>query len=145
MGGRLQVMMTDFTSSLQLIREGKRRALGVTTKNRAAVAPEIAPIAELGVPGLVFFLGLIITAFGALRSVRRAEASVPAVGRGPPRLSHPLMASLVGFVVGAVFLSLAQREMLYTLAALGVALRKVTSAPALATSRGGPVLQPRHR
>ena len=51
MGGRLQVMMTDFTSSLQLIREGKIRALGVTTKNRADVAPEIAPIAELGVPG----------------------------------------------------------------------------------------------
>ena len=35
MGGRLQVMMTDFTSSLQLIREGKLRALGVTTKSRA--------------------------------------------------------------------------------------------------------------
>ena len=51
MGGRLQVMMTDFTSSLQLIREGKIRALGVTTKNRADVAPQIAPIAELGVPG----------------------------------------------------------------------------------------------
>jgi len=51
MGGRLQVMMTDFTSSLQLIREGKLRALGVTTKTRTAAAPEIAPIAELGVPG----------------------------------------------------------------------------------------------
>jgi tripartite-type tricarboxylate transporter receptor subunit TctC len=51
MGGRLQVMMTDFTSSLQLIREGKIRALGVTTKTRAEAAPEIAPIAELGVPG----------------------------------------------------------------------------------------------
>jgi tripartite-type tricarboxylate transporter receptor subunit TctC len=51
MGGRLQVMMTDFTSSLQLINEGKMRALGVTTKTRTAAAPEIAPIAELGVPG----------------------------------------------------------------------------------------------
>jgi tripartite-type tricarboxylate transporter receptor subunit TctC len=51
MGGRLQVMMTDFTSSLQLIRDGKLRALGVTTKTRAAAAPDIAPIAELGVPG----------------------------------------------------------------------------------------------
>jgi tripartite-type tricarboxylate transporter receptor subunit TctC len=51
MGGRLQFMMTDFTSSLQLIREGKIRALGVTTKTRTDAAPEIAPIAELGVPG----------------------------------------------------------------------------------------------
>jgi tripartite-type tricarboxylate transporter receptor subunit TctC len=51
MGGRLQVMMTDQASSLQLIKEGKVRALGVTTKNRTDAAPEIAPIAELGVPG----------------------------------------------------------------------------------------------
>jgi len=50
-GGRLQFMMTDFTSSLQLIREGKIRALGVTTKARAPAAPELVPIAELGVPG----------------------------------------------------------------------------------------------
>ena len=51
MGGRLQVMMTDFTSSLELINGGKLRALGVTTKTRAPAAPNIAPIAELGVPG----------------------------------------------------------------------------------------------
>jgi tripartite-type tricarboxylate transporter receptor subunit TctC len=51
MGGRLQVMMTDFTSSLELINGGKLRALGVTTKSRAPAAPNIAPIAELGVPG----------------------------------------------------------------------------------------------
>jgi tripartite-type tricarboxylate transporter receptor subunit TctC len=51
MGGRLQVMMTDFTSSLELIKGGKLRALGVTTKTRAPAAPDIAPIAELGVPG----------------------------------------------------------------------------------------------
>lgn len=51
MAGRLQFMMTDFTSSLELIRGGKLRALGVTTKTRTAAAPEIAPIAELGVPG----------------------------------------------------------------------------------------------
>jgi tripartite-type tricarboxylate transporter receptor subunit TctC len=51
MGGRLQVMMTDFASSLPLIREGKVRALGVTTGSRAPAAPEIMPIAELGVPG----------------------------------------------------------------------------------------------
>jgi tripartite-type tricarboxylate transporter receptor subunit TctC len=51
MGGRLQVMMTDFASSLPLIRERKVRALGVTTRTPAPAAPEIAPIAELGVPG----------------------------------------------------------------------------------------------
>ena len=51
MGGRIQLMFTDFTSSVPLIRDGKMRALGVTTKNRAAAMPELQPIAELGVPG----------------------------------------------------------------------------------------------
>jgi tripartite-type tricarboxylate transporter receptor subunit TctC len=51
MGGRIQVMFTDFTSSVPLIKDGKMRALGVTTKTRAAAMPELAPIAELGVPG----------------------------------------------------------------------------------------------
>ena len=51
MGGRLQVMMTDFASSLPLIREGKVRALGVTTTTPAPAAPELKPIAQLGVAG----------------------------------------------------------------------------------------------
>jgi tripartite-type tricarboxylate transporter receptor subunit TctC len=51
MGGRIQVMFTDFTSSVALIKDGKMRALGVTTKARAAAMPDLAPIAELGVPG----------------------------------------------------------------------------------------------
>ena len=94
MGGRLQVMFTDFTSSLQLIRAGKMRALGVTTKTRAAVAPEIAPIAELGVPGfdasawqmvaapaatpkvVIDDLHTAITAITALPDTRQAIASL---------------------------------------------------------------------
>jgi len=51
MGGRIQVMFTDFTSSVPLIQAGKMRALGVTTKTRAAAMPDLAPIADLGVPG----------------------------------------------------------------------------------------------
>jgi tripartite-type tricarboxylate transporter receptor subunit TctC len=51
MGGRIQVMFTDFTSSVPLIKDGKMRALGVSTKARAAAMPDLAPIAELGVPG----------------------------------------------------------------------------------------------
>jgi tripartite-type tricarboxylate transporter receptor subunit TctC len=51
MGGRIQVMFTDFTSSVPLIRAGKMRALGVTTKTPAAAMPELKPIAELGVTG----------------------------------------------------------------------------------------------
>jgi hypothetical protein len=38
------------------------------------------------------------------------------------------MASLIGFVVGAFFLSLGYSEMLYTLIAMAVGLRKVAAA-----------------
>ncbi|HEY2527712.1 MAG TPA: tripartite tricarboxylate transporter substrate binding protein [Xanthobacteraceae bacterium] len=51
MGGRIQVMFTDFTSSVPLIKAGKMRALGVTTSTRATAMPELTPIAELGVTG----------------------------------------------------------------------------------------------
>jgi tripartite-type tricarboxylate transporter receptor subunit TctC len=51
MGGRIQVMFTDFTSSVPLIKDGRMRALGVSTKNPAAAMPELRPIADLGVPG----------------------------------------------------------------------------------------------
>ena len=51
MGGRIQVMFTDFTSSVPLIKAGKMRALGVTTLTRTTAMPDLVPIAELGVPG----------------------------------------------------------------------------------------------
>jgi tripartite-type tricarboxylate transporter receptor subunit TctC len=49
--GHIQVMFTDLAPSLQLIRAGKVRALGITTAERAASAPEIPPLAEVGAPG----------------------------------------------------------------------------------------------
>ena len=47
-----------------------------------------------------------------------------------PQLTQALTASLIGFAVGAFFLSLAYHEMLYTLVALSVGLGKVTSLEA---------------
>jgi tripartite-type tricarboxylate transporter receptor subunit TctC len=49
--GHIQVMFTDLAPSLQLIRAGKVRALGITTAERTASAPEIPPLAEVGAPG----------------------------------------------------------------------------------------------
>jgi hypothetical protein len=42
------------------------------------------------------------------------------------RFAQSLTASLVGFAVGAFFLTLAYHDMLYTLAALAVGLRQVS-------------------
>jgi putative inorganic carbon (HCO3(-)) transporter len=72
--------------------------------------------AELGFPGLALYIAVIASAFYALR--RAGD------------LSPALTASLLGFVVGSFFLSLAYSEMLYTLVALAVGLRKVSAAHA---------------
>ena len=49
--GNIQVLFVDIGPSIQLIRAGKARALGITSAQRAPTAPEIPPLAEVGVPG----------------------------------------------------------------------------------------------
>lgn len=83
--------------------------------------------AELGIPGLLMFVGMIATAFAALRRSTRRGAS--SAGQ---ELAQALAAALVGFVAGAMFLSLAYSEILFTLLALAIALRKVTGGTAIA-------------
>jgi tripartite-type tricarboxylate transporter receptor subunit TctC len=51
LAGHIQVLFGDSTSTLPLIRQGKVRALGVTTAKRSEAAPDIPTIAEAGVPG----------------------------------------------------------------------------------------------
>jgi tripartite-type tricarboxylate transporter receptor subunit TctC len=49
--GNIQVLFVDIGPSIQLIRAGKARVLGITSAQRAPAAPEIPPLAEVGVPG----------------------------------------------------------------------------------------------
>jgi tripartite-type tricarboxylate transporter receptor subunit TctC len=49
--GHIELMFSDLAPAYPLIQAGKVRALGVTTAQRAAAAPEIPPLAEVGVPG----------------------------------------------------------------------------------------------
>jgi tripartite-type tricarboxylate transporter receptor subunit TctC len=49
--GHIELMFSDLAPALPLIEGGKLRALGVTTAQRAASAPDIPPLAEVGVPG----------------------------------------------------------------------------------------------
>jgi tripartite-type tricarboxylate transporter receptor subunit TctC len=51
LGGRVTMMFDNMPSSLPLVREGKLRALGVTSQKRSPAAPEIPTIAEAGLPG----------------------------------------------------------------------------------------------
>jgi tripartite-type tricarboxylate transporter receptor subunit TctC len=49
--GHIQVLFADLAPAYSLIQAGKVRALGVTTAQRVASAPELPPLAEAGVPG----------------------------------------------------------------------------------------------
>jgi len=51
LGGRVTMMFDNMPSSLPLVREGKLRALGVTSSKRSAAAPDIPTLAESGLPG----------------------------------------------------------------------------------------------
>ena len=51
LGGRVTRMFDNMPSSLPLVKEGKLRALGVTSLKRSAAAPDIPTIAEQGLPG----------------------------------------------------------------------------------------------
>jgi tripartite-type tricarboxylate transporter receptor subunit TctC len=50
-GGHIQMMFCDVPPALALIQSGKVRALGVTTKERVSALMDVAPLAEVGVPG----------------------------------------------------------------------------------------------
>jgi tripartite-type tricarboxylate transporter receptor subunit TctC len=49
--GHIQLMFSDLAPAYPLIQAGKLRALGITTAQPAASAPELRPLAEVGVPG----------------------------------------------------------------------------------------------
>src|SRR5262249_36027126 len=49
--GHIQLMFSDLAPAYPLIQAGKVRAPGGTTARRAAPAPDIPPLAEVGVPG----------------------------------------------------------------------------------------------
>jgi O-antigen ligase len=94
--------------------------------------------AELGIPGLVFFVGAIVTALLALKRVARSALRIGAGALRVARLAQSLMAAVVGFAVGGLFLSLGYSDMLYTLLGLAVGLAKVASSELQALSGGQP-------
>jgi O-antigen ligase len=103
-----------------------RQQYGIGVRWNAAHNSFVQIGAETGLPGLALFVAMIASGFAALRRAGRVEKQETVDG-ALPALTPALTASLVGFVVGAFFLSLAYSEMLYTLLAFAVGMRKVTS------------------
>jgi len=72
------MVFTDVLTALPHVREGRLRALGVTTTARSAVLPDVPTVAEQGLPGYdasVFF-GLVVAAAtpAPVRETLRAAA-----------------------------------------------------------------------
>jgi len=82
--------------------------------------------AELGIPGLCLFVAIIISVFTGLRRLTWERNALDGDSDGDWRaLTLTLTGSLIGFVVGAYFLSLAYSEIFYTLVAMSIGLFKV--------------------
>lgn len=90
--------------------------------------------AELGVPGFVIFMMFLYHVFRSLRAPAGGFES-----RRQARLAQSLTASLIGFVVGAFFLTLAYHDMLYMLAGMAMALRQISrNASRMPAARASP-------
>ena len=74
MTGRVHFFMSPIANALNLVKEGKLRALGVSSKQRDALVPDVPTIAEAGVPGYESILW-----FGLLTSSRIPRALITRV------------------------------------------------------------------
>jgi tripartite-type tricarboxylate transporter receptor subunit TctC len=64
LAGRIPIYFMNILQSLQIVKNGKLRALGVTTPQRSPIAPEIPAIAEAGLKGydMTNWYGLLVPA-----------------------------------------------------------------------------------
>ena len=76
--GNISFMVVDLQPALQQFREGKLRALGVTTPKRVASAPDIPTLAESGLPGyeLIAWQGVVAPAGTPRPIVERLAAEI---------------------------------------------------------------------
>ncbi len=84
-GGRVTMMFDNMPSSLALVRDGKLRALGVTSSTRSPAAPDIPTIAESGLPGFeaVSWFALFAPAHTPKPIIDKLQAEVRKILKSP--------------------------------------------------------------
>ena len=77
-GGQTSVMFDNMPSSIPYVREGRLRALAVTTAKRSPALPDVPTIAESGVPGFeaTSWFGLLAPAGTPAPIIAKLNASV---------------------------------------------------------------------
>lgn len=85
LGGRVTMMFDNMPSSLPLVREGKLRALGVTSAKRSPAAPDIPTLAEQGLTGFeaVSWFALFAPANTPRPVIDKINAEVSKMIKGP--------------------------------------------------------------
>jgi tripartite-type tricarboxylate transporter receptor subunit TctC len=81
MGGHISMLCPTFVSALPQVRAGRLIGLGVSTANRAILAPEIPTIAEQGLPGFDVsgWFGLFTTGATPAAIVNRLNSEIVAI------------------------------------------------------------------
>ena len=85
LGGQVQLVVGSVVASLPYQRNGRLSALGVTSAQRLALAPELPTIAEAGLPGYEFtsWFGLLAPVATPRTIVLKLQSAVAAVLRTP--------------------------------------------------------------
>jgi tripartite-type tricarboxylate transporter receptor subunit TctC len=83
--GTVQAMFDSVPASAGAVRDGRLRALGVTTKNRIAPFPDLPTIAEAGVPGyeIATWYGIWAPVRTPSAIINRLQQAVAAAARNP--------------------------------------------------------------
>jgi tripartite-type tricarboxylate transporter receptor subunit TctC len=83
--GTVQAMFDSVPASAGAVRDGRLRALGVTTRNRIAPFPDLPTIAEAGVPGyeISTWYGIWAPARTPPNIIARLQQAVAAAARNP--------------------------------------------------------------
>jgi len=84
-GGNIQVMFENVASATPYVKSGKIRALGVTGRQHASNLPDIAPIAEAGLPDYeaVPYYTLSTSSKVPADIVRKLAADIDAIVKAP--------------------------------------------------------------
>lgn len=85
MAGRTHLFISPYASAINLVREGKAKAIAVTSTARVADLPNLPTVAESGVPGYkwIFWYGLLAPANTPRDLVQKLQAEVVAALRQP--------------------------------------------------------------
>ncbi len=89
LGGRLQMLLPTPSTSLALIREGKMRALAITSPARSRDLPDVPTMNESGLPDLTleFWAGLLAPAGTPPAVIERLSVTVNDVLRSPEMIT----------------------------------------------------------